>query len=139
MAKRIFEMRLSCRYEAPENTIADLRVESLEDGDWREFHLHTRSPGFEIFVYSILTCQHLYFRTNCAERGLPLESAEGSIYLLTSEDWDLQRLGVRFAGSLISGTASEEDIEYIVGRMKQCPVSRNIKEAAASETEVRFC
>ncbi len=33
-------------------------------------------------------------------------------------------------------TVAELLVEYIVGRMKQCPVSGNIKETADSKTEV---
>ncbi len=123
MSDRSFQMRLGCRYEDPDNTVGDLRVENLEEGEWRDLDMNTRSPGFLVFVYAVFTCQHLYFRANCAERGLMLESAEGAIDVATTEDWALTRLRVHFNGRLKSGTPSSDDIDYIVGLMKQCPVS----------------
>ncbi len=138
MSDRSFQMRLGCRYEDPDNTVGALRVENLEEGEWRNLDMNTRSPGFLIFVYAVFTCQHLYFRTNCAERELMLDSAEGAIDVATSEDWALTRLHVHFVGKLKSGTPSSGDIDYIVGRMKQCPVSRNTREPPDSQTSVSF-
>jgi hypothetical protein len=138
MSERSFQMRLSCRYEQPDNGVGELRVKHFEEGEWRELDLNCRSPGFVIFVYAMFACEHVYFRANCAERGLVLESADGAIDVLTSEDWDLKRLRVRFDGRLVSGSPTADDVKYIVGRMKQCPVSRNTVEVTDSETVVQF-
>lgn len=138
MSERSFQMRLFCRYEEPDNSLAQLDVQSLEDGEWRDLDLNTGTPGFLIFVYAAFTCQHLYLRANCAERGLFLESASGSIHMLTDEDWDLRKVRIVFEGKLKSGTPSSEDVAYIVGRMRQCPVSKNIREIADSATSVHL-
>jgi len=138
MGERSFEMRLFCRYEEPDNSVAELDVKSFEDGEWRDFDLSTVTPGFLIFVYAVFTCQHLYLRSNCAERGLVLESTSGSIHMLADEDWKLRRVRIRFEGKLKSGISSPEDVAYIVGRMTQCPVSKNIREVADSETSVHL-
>jgi uncharacterized OsmC-like protein len=135
MSERSFQMRLDCRYAAPDNSIAELSVEQFLDGAWQPFDLSVRSPGFQVFVYAILTCQHMYFRANCAERGLNLTSAKGTVEVLTDEDWVLRRLRVAFTGRLRSGTPSEPVIQYIAGRMGQCPVSINLK--AVPETSIR--
>ena len=136
MNDRRFRMRLTCRYEQPDNTVGDLSVENFEDGEWRNLGLSERSPGFLIYVYAVFTCQHLYFRTNCAERGLMLASSDGTIDVVTTEEWDLTRLHVHFQGKLKSGVATAADADYIVGRMKQCPVSRNTREPPDSRTTV---
>jgi uncharacterized OsmC-like protein len=136
MNERSFRLRLSCRYEDPDNSVADLNVELLADGEWETLDLGVNTPGFLLFVYTILTCQHRYLRTNCAEKGFRLESASGSIDLLASEDWSVRKLHIRFDARLISGTPSREDVEYIVARMEQCPVSKNLKEIPDSRTEV---
>jgi len=138
MSDRSFQMRLTCRYATPDNNIAELEVEHLLEGTWQTFDLNVRSPGFQVFVYAVLTCQHMYFRSNCAERGLVLESAAGSIELLVTQDWEMRRLRVHFTGKLSSGTPSEESIEYIAGRMSQCPVSINLKPVADTSTQVHF-
>jgi uncharacterized OsmC-like protein len=136
MGERSFQMRLFSRYEGSENTVADLQVECLEDGEWEHFDLSIRSPGFLIFTYAALTCQHLYLRTNATERGLLIESSEGSIHLITTEDWNLQRLHVRFDVKLTSGNVTTSDVDYIKARMKQCPVSKIIKDVRDVETVV---
>lgn len=138
MSDRRFQMRLGCRYEDPDNTVGDLWVENLDEGEWRDLDMSTRSPGFLVFVYAVFTCQHLYFRANCVELGLMLESADGTIDVVTTEDWDLTMLHVHFNGKLKSGTPSSEDIDYIVSRMKQCPVSKNTREPPDSQTTVNL-
>ena len=138
MNERVFDLRMSCRYEEPDNAIAQLTVEHLDDGEWRQFDLNARSPGFLVFVYAMLTCQHLYFRVNCAERGLSLESAAGAIHMVTTEAWDAHTVEIRFEGKLTSGTVSKADVDHIVARMKQCPVSRNTRRIQNSETLVRL-
>jgi len=138
MSERSFQMRLVCRYADPDNSVAELSVEQLLEGDWQPLNLHLRSPGFQVFVYAILTCQHMYFRSNCAERGLVLESAEGAVEVLTSQDWVMRRLRVRFTGRLQSGIPSEQSIQYIAGRMAQCPVSINLKPVPDTVIQVDF-
>ena len=138
MNERAFEMRLTCRYADSENQIADLEVESLEDGEWRTLDLNTRSPGFQVFTYAIFTCQHTYFRTNCAEHGLILDRSTGSLNIVTDESWVLQSVRVRFDAKLQSGIPKAEIVEFIVERMKQCPVSVNVKDIPVSETVVHF-
>ena len=138
MSDRRFQLRLSCGYQEPGNAIEDLRVEQLIDGVWHPFDLHLRTAGFVLFVYAALSCQHYYFRANCAERGLVLESAVSEVDLATTEDWDLLRLHVLIRGRLVSGRATPEDIAYICGRMQQCPVSRNVREVSDSQTRVEL-
>jgi hypothetical protein len=138
MNERSFRLRLSCRYEDPDNSVADLKVEVLADGQWEALDLDAYTPGFLLFVYTIFTCQHRYLRINCAEKGFRLESANGSIDLLASEDWFVQKLHVRFDARLTSGAPMREDVETIVERMRQCPVSKNLKEIPDDRTEVHL-
>ena len=138
MNERYFQMRLFSRYEGTENNIAELGVEVLEDGAWQAFDLNTRSPGFLIFVYADFTCQHLYMHTNAAERGLILASAKGSIQMVTTEDWNLEKLQIDFDVELANGKATSMDVEYIIERMKQCPVSKNIRGDVDMATVVHF-
>ena len=136
MSERNFHLRLRCAYEGDDNKPTALDVEHVVEGEWRPLELNTRSPGFEMFVYALFTCQHLYFRVNCAERGLQLDSAKGRIAVGATTDWALDNLQVTFDGQLRSGEPAPGDIDYIVSRMKQCPVSRNIREVASAETSV---
>jgi uncharacterized OsmC-like protein len=138
MSDRRFQLRLACRYDQPDNKISEFTVEIREDEAWKPFELDLFSPGFQMFLSAAFSCQHLYFRTNCAERGLILESAEGEFEVVTDRDWVIQGMQVRFAGRLASGTPSEEVIDYIVERMGHCPVSANLKPIAERETRVEL-
>jgi uncharacterized OsmC-like protein len=136
MNERSFRLRLSCRYEDPDNSVADLAVEVRTDDQWEALDVGVHTPGFLLFVYTILSCQHRYLRTNCAEKGFRLESASGSIDLLASEDWFVRKLHVRFDARLKSGTPTREDVDAIVERMEQCPVSKNLRKIPDSRTEI---
>jgi uncharacterized OsmC-like protein len=136
MNERSFRLRLFCRYQEPDNSIADLDVEVLTDGRWEALDLTMHTPGFLLFVYTILTCQHRYLRTNCAEKGLQLESAVGSIDLLACEDWCVRKMHIRFDVRLKSGVLTQEDVDDIVARMEQCPVSKNLKAIPDARTEI---
>ena len=134
--ERSFRLRQSCRYEEPDNSIADLAVEVLADAGWESLDVNLHTPGFVLFVYTILSCQHRYLRTNCAEKGLRLASAYGSIDLVANADWFVKKLRIRFDLRLGSGAPTREDLDYIIGRMEQCPVSKNLKAIPDSRTEI---
>ena len=138
MNERNFNMRLKCRYEGDANDIADLEVEHKVDNEWQLLDMGLAAPGFDIFVYSILTCQHLFFRLTCARRGLLLNSAEGSISIATDKDWHMETLRVHFSGRLGSGESTPGDVDVIVSQMKQCPVSRNLGDVPHAESTVRL-
>ena len=138
MSDRRFRMRLGCRYAPPDNKLAELAVETFEDEAWKPFEPDLLSPGFQVFLSAAFSCQHLYFRTNCAERGLVLDSAEGELEVVTDRDWVIRRMQVRFVGRLASGTPTQEAIDYIVERMGHCPVSANLKPIAEHQTRVEL-
>jgi glycyl-tRNA synthetase alpha subunit len=80
-----FQMLIHCSYEKDENDVVQKKVEHLVDDSWEELNLSTASPGFDIFMYAILTCQHMYFKNNAAEYGLVLNESEGLITVITDE------------------------------------------------------
>ena len=136
MSERNFNMRLKSTYEGHNNVIASLEVEHRVKGEWQPLDLSIASPGFDIFVYAIFACQHRFFRVNCAERKLVLNSAAGNIVIGAGKDWNMETLQVHFTGQLGSGQASTDDIDYIIARMQQCPVSINIREVPDTESTV---
>ncbi len=136
MSERNFNMRMRTTYEGDKNTIANIVVEHRVKSEWQPLDLGLTSPGFDIFVYALFTCQHMYFRVNCAERRLELESAEGSIEIGADRDWNMDTLQVRFSGQLRSGQASTDDIDYIISRMQQCPVSTNLRKVNNADSAV---
>jgi len=48
----------------------------------------------------------------------------------------METLQVHFSGQLGSGQASPDDIDYIVARMQQCPVSVNIRDVPVTESTI---
>ena len=136
MITRQINMRLKCRYEGEKNAISRLEVEHEIGREWKTLDLDVTTPGFDVFVYAMFHCQHTYFRINCAERGLVLNSAEGDIKVLTDKDWNLLDMKVNLTGELESGEASQADVDFIVARMQQCPVSRNVNTPAGAHTGI---
>lgn len=138
MERRKFQMRMLSKYTDSDNSVGDLEVWILEDGDWQPFDLSIMTAGFQVFVYALFTCQHMYFRLNAAERGLVMRSSEGTISLFTDNDWNLDELDVGFKGSLLEGSASEGDTAYIAERMGLCPVSKNLVPLEKGAVKVSF-
>lgn len=138
MSARTFHMRMQCRYEGSDNSVAGLSVEQRVEGQWQPLDLGLRSPGFDIFVYAVFTCQHMYFRVNCAERGLQLAASEGSIDIQAADNWSIESLSVKFSGRLAGGRPAADDVDYIAARMRQCPVSRNLRDLPAAATTVEL-
>jgi uncharacterized OsmC-like protein len=138
MNEHYFKMKLSCHYEKPEHEISKLKVEHLAEGEWAEFDINTKAPGFLIFVYAIFTCQHMFLRKGATERGLLMESANATLELTANEEWKIQRIHIAFQVNLKSGSPSQADVEYITNQMMHCPVSRNLKEVPDNQAFVEF-
>ena len=138
MHKRHFHLRLSCTYQTDKNEIDQLQVEVLKDDAWEALELNIRSPGFLLFINGLFTCQHLYMRKNCAERGLILRAGKGELQIDTDEVWEVTRADASFDVELQSGVPSEDDLAYILERMKHCPVSSNILERIPLHNAVNF-
>lgn len=138
MTDRHFHLRLSCNYETDKNDVTDLLVEMLLDNEWKTLHLSVKSPGFLLLVYGLFSCQHLYMRTNSAERNLRLESSTGELKLSANDLWNIKKVEVDFKVKLKSGQPSNNDIEYITERMGHCPVSSNIPADIDKKSSVTF-
>ena len=138
MSKHTFNLRLTAGYESSENKIAAMDVQVLSENGWEALDLNTLTPGFLIYVYSMFTCQHLYLRTNATERELVLASSQGEIRVEASEAWLLEKVEVKFSVNLSSGEASKANVDYIISRMKQCPVSKNLPQNIEIHTNVDF-
>ena len=138
MSDFTFQMLLQSSYTNDENDIDQLHVEHLVDDDWQELTLSTNSLGFDIFMYAILNCQHMYFRNNAAEYGLVLSSSEGLMTVIADEHRSIQSLHVDFKGKLKKGIANDDIVDSIIARMSLCPVSINLKDILDRKTTVVF-
>ncbi|MDH5388308.1 MAG: AF1514 family protein [Gammaproteobacteria bacterium] len=138
MTDRHFHLRLNCNYESEKNDVTDLLVEILLENEWKTLHLSVKSPGFLLLVYGLFSCQHLYMRTNSAERNLILQSATGELKLIAGEFWNIQSVDVAFNVILKSGQPVDDDIAYIIDRMGHCPVSTNLPSDLKIKSVVHF-
>jgi len=126
MSNRHFHLRMQATYENNENKVDKLNLDIFNEGEWETLDLSIRSPGFLLYANALFSCQHLYMRSNCAERDLVLESSEGELKVVTSEIWEILDIQVSFNGKLKSGTLNQDAMDYIIDRMHHCPVSTNL-------------
>jgi hypothetical protein len=134
MSQRTFQFRLRSSHSAPNHATSSLVVEFLaESGEWQPQNPSLATPGFRLYLLSLLLCQHHYLVANAQERGIPLRQVEGSFTVITSADWILEKLEGDFRIMLDPDASSEERargdadaIRYIRERMNLCPVSRNL-------------
>ena len=138
MKQRRFQFRLACSYQPPDNEVKDLAVEVLVKGEWQTLDLGVHTPGFLIFCYAIVACQHLYLRINAKERGLVMESMQGLIDITAAENWIIQKREIQFDVVLASGTPSQDDMDYITERMQHCPSTINLRDTPDAVTRVNF-
>lgn len=136
MTQRTFQFRLRSSHAAPDHATGSLVVELLaESGEWQPQSPSLTTPGFRLYLLSLLLCQHHYLVANAQERGIPLHLVEGNFTVITSADWILENVEGDFRMMLDPGASSEERgradgeaIAYIKERMKLCPVSRNLPQ-----------
>jgi len=138
MSARHFNLKLQATYSGSENKIDDLELQVLHDDEWEPLKLDISSPGFLLFINGLFSCQHLYMRTNSAERDLVLLSSHGEMKIIAGEFWDIQQAEVSFDARLLSGEPSEDDLAYIIERMHHCPVSANLPERIKLKISVNF-
>lgn len=133
-----FQMLLHCNYTGDKNDIEQIHVEHLVDDDWHKLDINIHSPGFDAFIYAILSCQHMYFRNNAAEYGLILTASEGLITVITDAHRSIEILNVDFKGKLKKGEPTANMIDSIAARMGLCPVSINLKDIPDHHISISF-
>ena len=138
MAQHRFQLRARFSYSGDNNGIDDIGVEISTADGWQPLELELASPGFLIFVYSFLVCQHTYFHANCGESGLKLDQSQVELLLLADDNWKIERIDVTVAAASSGGDASATIVDYIESRMRQCPVSINLKEPEDYRIKLSF-
>jgi len=144
MNQRTFQFRLRSSHATPDRSTTSLVVEFLtESGEWQPQTPSLTTPGFRLYLLSLLLCQHHYLVANAQERGIPLQQVEGTFTVITSADWILEKVEGDFRVILDAGASSEEQgradgesIAHIKERMKLCPVSRNLPQSVVKRTEL---
>jgi uncharacterized OsmC-like protein len=144
MKSRTFRFRLRSRHPAPDHATTDLELEFLnEAGAWELQNPSLTTPGFRLYLLSLLLCQHFYLVANAREKHIPLEVVEGDFVVTTTADWILQavegdfRIRLDAAASSASRALADADaIAFIQERMKLCPVSRNLPAGVSKRIEL---
>ena len=138
MTKFTFQLLLHSSYLNDKNDIDELHVEHLVNDNWEKLDLNIYSPGFDIFIYAILNCQHMYFRNNATEYGLVLESSEGLITVIADEHRSIETLNIEFKGKLKKGEPTKGIVDSITARMELCPVSINLRDIPNNHITASF-
>ncbi len=138
MSDHSFELRTAFRYSGDDNHLDQIDAEVLTDQGWQPLQIDNSSPGFLLFVYSFLICQHTYFHANATEHALLLESASLNLSLIADDEWRIQKISVAIDSKLRGGAADPAVIDYIKQRMRLCPVSVNLVEPAAYGINLDF-
>jgi len=138
MANHNFDLRTVFHYRGDDNKIDYLEAEVLTEDGWQTLQIGNDSPGFLIFVYAFLICQHTYFHANSSESGLLLDHTKLELTMCTDENWKIDQVKVKVNATLRAGKADSTGIEYIKQRMRQCPVSVNLKEPSDYRIELDF-
>jgi hypothetical protein len=136
MSDRTFRFRLHSSHLPPQRSTSNLTVELLNDnGQWQPQQLSFSTPGFRIYLISLLLCQHFYLVANAQEKGIPLERVEADFVVTTSSDWIVAAVEGDFRIRLDPAASTEdrqladaEAIAFMQERMKLCPISRNLPE-----------
>ena len=138
MSDHPFQLRASFDYSGDNNNIDHISAQVWSDNRWDRLEIDNTSPGFLIFVYAFLICQHTYFHANSSERGLLLEHSEVELDLQADSDWKIQQIRVGIDATLRNGNPDQTTSDYIRERMRQCPVSVNMNEPAEYQIELKF-
>lgn len=131
MTNLLFQFRLQSRHGAAGDALSvDFRNGELEP--WQPLEPSLQTPGFRLYLLSLLLCQHHYLVANAQERHLPLAAVDGVLNVTASADWMIEAVNGRFQVRLeaADGAATPEldapTLAFLERRMKVCPVSRNL-------------
>jgi len=142
MANRVFQFRLRSDHLAPDRQSEALSVDCRDaDGHWQPQDPTLSTPGFRLYLLSLLLCQHFYLVANARELSIPLQAVEGFFEVTTGEDWILLRVQGDFRIRLDPAAPTDErsradaaSLNHIRQRMTLCPVSRNLPPTAEKLT-----
>lgn len=153
MSQRPFHFRLHSRPTGTEPASASLQLERQnETGAWEALIPSISTPGFRLYLGSMLICLHYHLVAEARDRGLSLRGVEGSFSATAAADWALTELRGDFQLQLEhapepKGTAAanaseamnaDEVIEAIRERMLHCPVFRNLDPAVPRRLQLHL-
>ena len=145
MGNRTFRFRLRSSHQAPDRATSNLVVEFLSpSGLWEPQQLSVATPGFRLYLISLLLCQHHYLVANAQEQHIPLHQVEADVAVTTSSDWIVSAVDGTFRIRLDPSADAEERqranaeaIAHLQERMTLCPISRNLPEGVEKRTVLK--
>ena len=131
MSQLLFQFQLQSRHGAAGDSLSvDFR--NGEQEPWQPLQPSLQTPGFRLFLLSLLLCQHHYLVANAVERHLPLAAVDGVLSVTASADWMVEAVEGTFQVRLEAADGGptpeldEPSRAFLERRMKVCPVSRNL-------------
>jgi hypothetical protein len=121
---RVFEYQVESRHGDPDNQCLAVSWRYLGE----PFTVTMSGPPFGIFTYAVLASQLAELCSSASERGLRLGRVRGR-FRVTTADRVVRDLDGELWLTLRAGAASPEDLALLAGRMRDCPVSRNLTAA----------
>jgi hypothetical protein len=153
MSPRTFAFRLRSRPSDAEPASASLQLERQDEtGAWEALIPSLSTPGFRLYLVSMLVCLHYHLVAEARERGLSLGVVEGSFRATATADWALTELRGDFqlqlehaaesigaaAANPSEATGDAELIDAIRERMLHCPVFRNLDSAVPRTLQLQL-
>ena len=153
MSQRTFHFRLHSRPTGAEPASASLQLERQDEtGAWEALILSISTPGFRLYLGSMLVCLHYHLVAEARQRGLSLRGVEASFSASAAADWALTKLRGDFQLQLehsaeptetaaANANASRSDAEVIDAireRMLHCPVFRNLDPAVPRTLQLQL-
>lgn len=145
MTRLLFQFRLHSRHGAAGEALS-VAFRNGEQEPWQPLEPSLRTPGFRLYLLSLLLCQHHYLVANAVERHLPLATVDGILSVTASADWMIEAVDGSFQVRLEAadggdGAAApvldEPSRAFLERRMKVCPVSRNLPGTVAKSIVVQ--
>jgi hypothetical protein len=139
-----FHFRLRSRHGGADHATEALAVDFRNDegAEWQGLEPTLQTPGFRLYLLSLLLCQHHYLVANAQERGLPLAAVDGDLTVTTSSSWMIEAVSGTFrvtleeTGGAAAAPLSPDTMAFLERRMKVCPVSRNLPETVSKRIVV---
>lgn len=144
MSSLLFHFRLRSRHGGPDHATESLSVDFRNDdgADWQALEPSLHTPGFRLYLLSLLLCQHHYLVANALERHLPLAAVNGELTVTTSSSWRIEAVSGTFRVTLEAseGAAAPkleaDTMAFLERRMTVCPVSRNLPDTVSKAIQV---
>ncbi len=139
-----FHFRLRSRHGGPDHATESLSVDFRNDdaADWQALEPSLHTPGFRLYLLSLLLCQHHYLVANALERHLPLAAVNGELTVSTSSSWRIEAVSGTFRVTLEATAGADapkleaDTIAFLERRMTVCPVSRNLPDTVSKAIRV---